>query len=592
LKTKLSAALIIAFLIALAISGLWLAGVASGQSSFKISGYILDSNGHGIEGAQIIFGVPSIVPSVYSDSSGHYVISAPAGTYHINVWPPFDSSFIYYDQPVFVVGSDINKNITLLSGYKVSGYILDPVGRPISGAVVSLNGFFSGWWSNDLGYYFVSAPAGTYKLSVAPRSGYTHFYSYFEYNFVVNGNLSKNITVKETGTVYILADGSIDPASVPIVRLDDVYTLAGNIINTPLVIQRDNIVIDGAGFALSHSVSDFNAASSTTGVSIVGSSNVTLKNMGIYQWGDCIDVANSTNLTIENNSLSNVGFGIGMMFINSTNIKILGNTIRSLAALDRQTRGITEYKGSSNFTILENNIIGQYWGVLGFTRSVFSKNNVSLCYALGVGVGDFNEVFGNNFFNAGRIVGQVQALGTALRVGSNNSVYANDFVGNAEAFSLGSDNLVYANNFTGNGVGVGLGEASGNVFYGNNFVGSQLHDVDLDWDTSLPNAWDNGTYGNYWSNYKYALPNATEVDDTGTGSLVYGLSPNNTDHHPLLKPISVEQAIAITPPQPTSQFTEQPEQLLKTWIVTITTIAAIIIAAGIIAYLVKKRKAK
>ena len=101
------------------VSGFLLAGItrfslAQDSTSFKISGYILDSNGHGVAGAMIIFNVPQIVPAVYSDSSG---------------------------------------------------------------------------------YYFVSAPAGTYKLSVTPRSGYNHFTSYFEYNFVVNSNLAKNIIV-------------------------------------------------------------------------------------------------------------------------------------------------------------------------------------------------------------------------------------------------------------------------------------------------------------------------------------------------------------------------------------------------------------
>ena len=84
------------------------------QSSFKISGYLLDSNGNGISGANIIFNVPSIVPSVYSDSLGYYEIIAPEGTYHVNVWPPFDSNYIYYDEPRFVVASDITKNITFM----------------------------------------------------------------------------------------------------------------------------------------------------------------------------------------------------------------------------------------------------------------------------------------------------------------------------------------------------------------------------------------------------------------------------------------------------------------------------------------------
>ena len=196
------------FLITTVIGGFSLAtSMNSGlaQSSFKISGYILDSNGHGIGGANIIFNVPSIVPSVYSDSSGQYEIYAPAGTYHVNVWTPFDSNYIRYDEPGFVVGSDKTKNMTLYSGYKVSGYISDSSGAPVVGAAVLLKNsshwFGSGWFSNSVGYYFLSAPAGTYTIEARPRTGYnysgptTNFPTYYEYSFTVNSNTVKNITV-------------------------------------------------------------------------------------------------------------------------------------------------------------------------------------------------------------------------------------------------------------------------------------------------------------------------------------------------------------------------------------------------------------
>ena len=198
------------FLIAAIVGGFSLASITNfglaqsstaGESSFKISGYILDSNGRGIAGAMIIFNVPQIVPAVYSDSSGRYVISAPAGTYHLNVWPPYDSNYIDYDEPGFVVGSDTTKNVTLYSGYKVSGYISDSSGTPVTGAVVLLNNFGSGWFSNYKGYYFLSVPAGTYTINAHPRTGYnyssstTNFPTYYEYNFTVNSNTIKNITV-------------------------------------------------------------------------------------------------------------------------------------------------------------------------------------------------------------------------------------------------------------------------------------------------------------------------------------------------------------------------------------------------------------
>ena len=145
--------------------------LAQDSSSFEISGYILDSNGNGVASARIIFNVPDIVPGVYSDSSGYYMISAPTGTYHINVWPPFDSNHIFYDEPAFVVNSDTTKNITLNSGYKLSGHITDSSGNPVRNAIVFLDNYFSGWFSNYLGYYFASAPEGTYTLTARPRNG-------------------------------------------------------------------------------------------------------------------------------------------------------------------------------------------------------------------------------------------------------------------------------------------------------------------------------------------------------------------------------------------------------------------------------------
>ena len=170
-------------------------GTTSEEPSFEISGYILDSNGCGIAGAMVIFNVPEKVPAVYSNSSGYYAISAPAGIYHINAWPPFDSNYIFYDEPEFVVESDLDKNITLTSGYKVSGYITDSDGNPVKDGVVSLGDYLSGWFSKNSGYYFVCAPAGIYKLRAAPRSGYSHFAAYYEHEFIVDENIAKNITV-------------------------------------------------------------------------------------------------------------------------------------------------------------------------------------------------------------------------------------------------------------------------------------------------------------------------------------------------------------------------------------------------------------
>ena len=55
-----------------------------------------------------------------------------------------------------------------------------------------------------------------------------------------------------TGTVYIRADGSIDPPDAPIQRVGDIYTLTGNITSSGdgIVVERDGVIIEGSGYTL------------------------------------------------------------------------------------------------------------------------------------------------------------------------------------------------------------------------------------------------------------------------------------------------------------------------------------------------------
>lgn len=163
------------------------------QSTFTVSGYVLDSNGNGVEAAEIIFCVPVIIPAVFTDSSGYYQVSAPTGSYHIYVWPPFNSSYISYEQKELAVNSNVVKNITLNSGFKLSGYITDS-GNSVNGAIVALNDYFNGYYSTINGYYYVVAPAGTYTLTAHPKTG-VNFAAYNESNVVISGNTEKNITI-------------------------------------------------------------------------------------------------------------------------------------------------------------------------------------------------------------------------------------------------------------------------------------------------------------------------------------------------------------------------------------------------------------
>jgi hypothetical protein len=83
-----------------------------------------------------------------------------------------------------------------------------------------------------------------------------------------------------------------------------------------------------------------------------------------------------------------------------------------------------------------------------------------------------------------------------------------------------SDNLVYRNNFFDNSKQV--------VSFFDSDIGDALTDVV---------SWDNGSLGNFWSDYQSKYPNAMEIDGSGIGSLPYVIDENNTDNYPLLAPV-------------------------------------------------------
>jgi len=50
-------------------------------------------------------------------------------------------------------------------------------------------------------------------------------------------------------TIFIQPDGAVNPANTPIQRNGDIYTLTGNVYD-PILVQKSNITLDGAGYIL------------------------------------------------------------------------------------------------------------------------------------------------------------------------------------------------------------------------------------------------------------------------------------------------------------------------------------------------------
>lgn len=121
------------------------------------------------------------------------------------------------------------------------------------------------------------------------------------------------------GTIYIRPDGSVDPPAAPIQRNGDVYTFTGNIYET-IVVQRDNITVDGNGYMLQ-------GDGSGTGFDLSNRNNVTIKRTHVTEWYYGVHLYNlsSSNIISDNNLTENIQRAIFVS--NSSSNVISGNEV-------------------------------------------------------------------------------------------------------------------------------------------------------------------------------------------------------------------------------------------------------------------------
>jgi len=308
---------------------------------------------------------------------------------------------------------------------------------------------------------------------------------------------------RATGTIYIRADGSIDPPTAPIQRDGNAYTFTDNT-NDSIVVERNNIVIDGNGYTLQGS----------------GSGN------GIYLSG-------RENVTVRNTQIK--AFFYGIVLISSSNYNsIIGNNITASSG-----NGIRLYSNCNYNSVSGNNIINNGDGILLFAASSnsISGNNVTANNGGGIRLGwssNYNSIIGNNIAaNSGNGI-------DFYSPSSYNSISGNNVTAN-NGYGLylweGSSNYVYQNSFI-NNYGIYLWGSADNYVYHNNFINS-THQVytDGNW-----NDWDDGypSGGNYWSDYfgedLYYGPYQNIMGSDGIGDTPITIDGNNRDNYPLMKP--------------------------------------------------------
>ena len=303
--------------------------------------------------------------------------------------------------------------------------------------------------------------------------------------------------VKSSGTIYIRADGSVEGTD-KIQRDGDVYTFTDNIYDE-IVVERDNIVVDGTGYVVQGT-----SAPDSNGICLSGRKNVTIKNVEIRAFWTGICIAGSSNNDMVGNNLINNKNGIGLLF-------------------------------SSHNSIVENNITDNDYGI-----SILDSSN-------------HNSISGNNIANNGRgiwLAAEISGFGS-----SNNIISGNNITNNLGGIWLhtSSNNIISGNTITNNEGGINLiHESSNNKFYHNNFI-NNTQQVNIQ-TSGYTNSWDNGypSGGNYWSNYTgmdvKSGPSQDLSESDGIGDKPYIIDENNRDRYPLMNPYGA-------PPPPTYALT-------------------------------------
>jgi hypothetical protein len=199
------------------------------------------------------------------------------------------------------------------------------------------------------------------------------------------------LSVKSQSEMYVFiflrADGTVEPSSAPIQRVDDVYSFTGSI-HDPIIIERSNIILDGSGLLLDGAGHNGTVLGRDTRVGInVTASNVTIRNIRILHWNAGILGAYDGN-SIMGNWITNNDYGIKVY---SNDYSISRNYIANNICDGVQLRG--------NHTIIsQNNLTDNSNGVeLTWYNHIITENNLSNEYDI-VGLGWGLTVCRNNFF--------------------------------------------------------------------------------------------------------------------------------------------------------------------------------------------------
>lgn len=124
------------------------------------------------------------------------------------------------------------------------------------------------------------------------------------------------------GTVYIHADGSIDPSTAPIQKNGNLYMLTGDIVSDGdgIIIERSSILIDGNGYVIQGNYGG-------NGLSLTSISDVTIRNANVYGFYYGVFLVSASQNTISGNNITTNDIGVVLISSSDYN-NVVGNNVK------------------------------------------------------------------------------------------------------------------------------------------------------------------------------------------------------------------------------------------------------------------------
>jgi nitrous oxidase accessory protein NosD len=304
--------------------------------------------------------------------------------------------------------------------------------------------------------------------------------------------------------IFIRSDGSIEPSTAPIDKSGSNYKLTGNIVMHTVVIQRDNIVLDGSDYMIEGNKSWMGIAprwgdAGNNGIILVGRNHVNITNLNIEKFTAGVRITDSSHINIVGNSFKEemavMDTPMGIVIEASSDVLIESNNFTSISGPAIASNGKNVIIRRNTLTDIIDGVDGSI-SIEGSLNKITDNKIETAATSIRLAEADSNIIARN------RITG-----GVSLVSCSDNQILENNLT--SIRLVIGSNNTFFDNYVT----ELELDEfAANNTFYGNTFVAG----LEVRFNDAETTSWDNGTIGNYWEDY-----NGTDSNGDGIGDSPY-----------------------------------------------------------------------